>query len=75
MEVIASTAFGMDVDAQTTTDHPFVVNAGIIMGVAKLKTLKEKIKRLFLFTSLCKLTNGEYNRKKHLNQLYNVERQ
>ena len=55
MDVIATTVFGMDIDTQSTTDHPFLVNASKIMSVNKLTTFREKAKRFLTFTSICKL--------------------
>ena len=33
MDVIASTVFGMDIDAQKTTNHPFVNHAKTFFGI------------------------------------------
>jgi len=38
MDVIASTAFGLDLDVQSTTDHPFVKHAGTFLGIPQNNT-------------------------------------
>jgi len=35
MDVIASTAFGVDLDTQSDVDHEFVQNAGVFLGVPR----------------------------------------
>ncbi|KAF6023224.1 hypothetical protein EB796_018456 [Bugula neritina] len=35
MDVIASTVFGLDVDSQSKTDHPFVEHASTLLGASK----------------------------------------
>ena len=54
MDVIASTAFGMDIDSQSVVDHPFVENAARIMGVKKTLTFVDKLKKLIQLLMLCK---------------------
>lgn len=54
MNVIASTAFGMDIDTHTTTEHPFVEHARRIMGIKRATTLMAKLRGLIMMISLCK---------------------
>ncbi|XP_067946326.1 cytochrome P450 3A8-like [Watersipora subatra] len=52
MNVIASTAFGMDIDTHTTTEHPFVEHARRIMGIKRATTLMAKLRGLIMMISL-----------------------
>ena len=45
MDVIASTAFGMDMDTQSTLDHPFIQHAGTFFGIPRNPTWWKKIKQ------------------------------
>lgn len=54
MDVIASTAFGIDIDTQSSTDHPFVTNARPFFGVSRKRS---KRKQLFIVICLCKLAS------------------
>ena len=47
MEVIGSTAFGVDLDSQSDPNNPFLVNAKKIFDVS--------VKTLWLFMATCKL--------------------
>lgn len=44
MDVIASTAFGLDLDTQSKTNHPFVGHAGTIFGIQRDKSIVGKLK-------------------------------
>ncbi|XP_067941636.1 cytochrome P450 3A16-like [Watersipora subatra] len=46
MDVIASTAFGMDVDAQSTLNHPFVQHAGTFFGIPRKTTFFTKLTKI-----------------------------
>lgn len=49
MEVIASTAFGLDIDAQKSTAHPFVVHASRIMGSQEYMSGWAQFKMLLVY--------------------------
>ena len=55
MDVIASTAFGMDMDTQSTLDHPFIKHAGTFLGIPREKTWISKFKQAFVIFAMCKL--------------------
>ncbi|XP_067940091.1 cytochrome P450 3A24-like [Watersipora subatra] len=48
MDVIASTAFGMDVDAQGSADHPFLQHAKPFFGIPNKRS---NLKQTFIFLS------------------------
>ena len=45
MDVIASTAFGMDMDTQSTLDHPFIKHAGTFFGIPRNPTWLSQLKQ------------------------------
>ena len=53
MDVIASTAFGMDIDAQSSTNHPFINHARTFFGIPNKRS---KFLQSFIFMSICKFT-------------------
>ena len=53
MDVIASTAFGIDLDTQSTTNHPFVENAGIFFAIPRKGSLYSKLRLKMLPIVLC----------------------
>ena len=55
MDVVACTGFGLDIDAQSKLDHPFIKHAGTFFGVPKEQTWQCKLKRsltMFLISKL-----------------------
>ena len=54
MDVIASTAFGMDMDTQSTLDHPFIKHAGTFFGIPKKNTWITKLKQGLILLAMCK---------------------
>ena len=59
MDVIARTAFGIDIDTQSTTDHPFISHAEAFFGVPRKRS---KLMQQFVMGSMCKFAYNEYNR-------------
>ena len=55
MDVIASTAFGMDMDTQSCLDHPFIKHAVTFLGIPREKTWISKFKQAFVIFAMCKL--------------------
>lgn len=54
MDVIASTAFGIQIDVQSTTDHPMVDHAGTFFGIPRKKTFWYKLRGGLGFIVICK---------------------
>jgi len=54
MDVIASTAFGIDVDVQETTDHEFIYHAKKFFGIPTDDRIITRIKSFFNILSSCK---------------------
>lgn len=55
MDVIASTAFGIQVDSQQNPDDPILINAAEVMGTSRRQGIKEKLKfvaRVVIFRKL-----------------------
>lgn len=55
MDVIASAAFGMDIDAQTSLDHPFVKHAGTFFGIPRNITWYSKLQQIVKLFVISKL--------------------
>ena len=55
MDVIASTAFGMDMDTQSTLDHPFIQHAGTFFGIPRNPTWWKKIQQTASILAACKI--------------------
>lgn len=53
-DVIAITAFGMDVDAQNCKDHPFIGHAESMLGIPRSKGLMYSLKRARNAMILCR---------------------
>ena len=56
MDAIASTAFGMDIDAQSKLDHPFIQHAGTFFGLPRKQTRWTRIKQTATILSACKFS-------------------
>ena len=54
MDVIARTAFGMDIDAQSQLDHPFIKHAGTFFGLPKDNNWMSKLKQAFVIIAISK---------------------
>jgi len=54
MDVIASTAFGLDVDVQETTDHEFIYHAKKFFGIPVDDRIITRIKSFFNILNICK---------------------
>jgi len=54
MDVIASTAFGLDLDVQETTDHEFIYHAKKFFGLPTDDRIITRIKSFFNILSSCK---------------------
>ena len=51
MDVIAQAAFGMDIDAQSTTNHPFTSHAKTFFAIPRKRS--QRLKN-FVFFNICK---------------------
>ena len=60
MDVIASTGFGIDLDTQSTTNHPFVENAGLLFGIPRKDSRYSKIRSTVVMLTLCKFIHTQY---------------
>ena len=52
MDVIASTAFGLDIDTQSRLDHPFIKHAGTFFGIPRKVTWATKFKQATLIVAI-----------------------
>lgn len=53
MDVIAQTAFGLELDIQSSTKNTFVAHAGTFMGISRKTTIWAKFKQSITFAVFC----------------------
>jgi len=54
MDVIANTAFGVDLDTQSDLDNDFVKNAGVFFGVPRKGYRFDRIRAMLNLVLVCK---------------------